>query len=139
VVVRFRWLDARGAVLHRARRVSRRCAQPDPRPDLQAAGLEVLPAARPARRRYAVTVENSGRSSAGPSRLVLDLGDGRPPLAAPVAALAPGAERTVVVRGRACTAGEPITVTVDADDAVDERDEDDDVLVVTCPAAEPAP
>ena len=35
--------------------------------------------------------------------------------------------------GPACLVGEPLTATLDAADAVDERDEDDNVLVAACP------
>ena len=46
VVVHFRWLAADGTVLRRATVVSAACRQPDPRPDLSVAALEVRPAAR---------------------------------------------------------------------------------------------
>src|SRR5690349_255535 len=82
VVVRFRWLAADGTVTRRASAVSAACRQPDPRPDLSVAALEVRPAVRPSRRRYAVTIANTGRSAAPASRLAVDLGDGRTPLAA---------------------------------------------------------
>jgi hypothetical protein len=39
----------------------------------------------------------------------------------------------VTLTGPACEPGEPLTATVDGDAAVDERDEDDNVLVATCP------
>jgi hypothetical protein len=130
VIVHFRWLDADGAVLRRARAASAGCRQPDPRPDLQVAAVAV----RPGRTHYAVTVENSGRSEAGPSRLALDLGDGGPALSAPVGPLVAGAEQTVVLAGRACTPGALLTATADATDLVDEHDEDDDVLTASCPA-----
>jgi CARDB len=133
VVVRFRWLAADGAVLHHARRVSASCRQPDPRADLEVTGLQVQPALRADRRRYAVTVANTGRSEADASRLALDLGDGLAPLTAAVDPLAAGEERTVVLSGRACTPGATLTATADAGDAVDEHDEDDDVLVMACP------
>ena len=42
-VVRFRWLDADGAVLARSRATSRVCRQPDLRPDLAATLIEVAP------------------------------------------------------------------------------------------------
>lgn len=133
VVVRFRWLDADGAVLHTARAVSRRCWQPDARPDLSVESLDVRPALRPDRLRYAVTVLNSGRTAAGESRLALDLGDGGTPLTAVVDELPAGESRTVVLSGRPCTPGDVLTATADAGDAVEEHDEDDDTLASICP------
>src|SRR4051795_5321773 len=47
VVVHFRWLAADGTVMRRATVVSAACRQPDPRPDLSVAALEVRPALRP--------------------------------------------------------------------------------------------
>jgi hypothetical protein len=135
VVVHFRWLDADGTVLRRATVVSASCRQPDPRPDLSVAALEVRPAARLSRRRYAITVANTGRSAASASRLALDLGDGGTPLSAGVGALDPGAEQTVVVTGRACVPGTLLTAAADATDVVDEHDEDDDTFALSCPAA----
>jgi CARDB len=134
VVVHFRWLAADGTVLHRASVVSAACRQPDPRADLSVSALEVRPAARPERRRYAITVVNSGRSAAPASRVALDLGDGGAPLSGAVGALAPGAEATVVVGGRACEPGTLLTAAADATDVVDEHDEDDDTLALSCPA-----
>jgi CARDB len=129
VAVRFRWLDAAGDVVRSMRAVSRACRIPDPRPDLGVAGLAV----RRDRAHFAVTVRNSGRSEAGPSRVELDLGDAGAPLSAPVGPLAAGGRQTVVLSGRACTSGAVLTATADATDAVEERDEGDDVLVASCP------
>jgi hypothetical protein len=119
VVVSFRWLATDGTVLRRATDVSPACRQPDPRPDLSVAALEVRPALRPERRRYAITIANTGRSAAPASRLALD----------------PGAEQTVVVTGRACESGTLLTAAADATDVVDEHDEDDDTFALSCPAA----
>jgi hypothetical protein len=133
VVVHFRWLDADGDVLRRARATSRVCRVPDLRPDLSVSAIEVRPATQPARRRYAVTVTNSGRSPADPTRLTLDLGDGGWVLGTSVDPLDPDESRTVVLGGRACVPGDELTATADATDVVDERDEDDDVLTAACP------
>ena len=129
VQVRFRWLDADGAVVRSARGASPACQVPDPRPDLGVTAVTV----RPGRTHYVVTVRNAGRSDAAPSSLQLDLGDGRPPLTAPVGGLASHEVQTVVLDGRACTSGAVLTATADATDVVDERDEDDNALSVTCP------
>ena len=49
-----------------------------------------------------------------------------------ISALAAGAHRTLALSGPACTPGEQIAVVVDATHEVDESDEDDNVLSVTC-------
>jgi CARDB len=133
VVVRFRWLAADGTVLHRASAVSAACRQPDPRADLSVSALEVRAAAHPQRRRYAITVVNSGRSAAPASRVALDLGDGSVPLTGAVGGLDPGAQETIVVAGPACQPGTLLTAAADATDVVDEHDEDDDTLALSCP------
>jgi hypothetical protein len=129
VLVRFRWLDAGGAVVRSARDASPACQMPDPRADLRVGAITV----RPNHRHYGVIVRNAGRSPAAASSLRLDLGDGGPPLTAPVGELAPHTAQTVVLSGRACVSGAALTATADATDAVDERDEADNTLVVTCP------
>jgi hypothetical protein len=132
-VVRFRWLDEEGEVLRTARAVSPACRQPDLRPDLAATAVDVQPAADPASRRYAVTVRNGGRTTAGPFKVGLRVGDVElDPLA--VSGLAAGESRTVSINGPACVPGDQLNVTVDPEDSVDERGEDDNLLAATCPA-----
>ena len=46
--------------------------------------------------------------------------------------LAAGLEKVVTFLGPPCVAGMPLTVTADAAEAVDERDEADNVLVGRC-------
>jgi hypothetical protein len=133
VAIQFRWLAADGTVLHRTHAVSAACHQPDPRADLSVSALEVRPALRDDHRRYAVTVLNSGRSEAPASELTLDLGDGRAVLERTVDALAPGERQTIVITARACVAGALLSAVADATDAVDEHDENDDVLAPSCP------
>jgi hypothetical protein len=127
-IVRFRWLDADDAVVKSARVISASCRQPDMRPDLAARRVDVLPGLDAATRRYAVTVRNDGRTDADAFSATLDDLD---PLA--VLRLAAGAQRVVTFTGPPCTAGAPLVVTLDPDEAVDERDEDDNVLGATCP------
>lgn len=129
VSVRFRWLDANGDVMRRARAISRSCRMPDPRPDLRVTEITV----RPDHTHYAVTVRNAGHSTAGVSLLALDLGDGGRELTAPLDALDPGESRTLVLAGRRCLPGATLTATADSTDVVDERREDDDTLSKLCP------
>jgi hypothetical protein len=125
-IVRFRWLDAGGEVLERSRVTSRSCRQPDMRPDLGVAWIDAV------ERGYVVALRNGGRSEAGPFSVALAVGDvALEPVA--LEGMEADEQRFVTLTGPACAPGEPLTATVDGDAAVDERDEDDNVLVATCP------
>ena len=130
-VVRFRWLDAAGAVLKGARRTSAVCRQPDLRPDLDAQRIDAMPGLEPGTGSYAVTVRNDGRTAARTFAVALRAGDEvLMPLTIP--GLAPGERRVVAFTGPACMAGAELEATVDPGDYVDERDEGDNVLLVSC-------
>jgi subtilase family serine protease len=131
--MRFRWLDAAGAVLRATRASSRSCAIPDPRADLRVSGLEVRLGDDGGTNRYAVTVRNAGRRRADASDLRLTL-PGQPLLTGLIGGLAPGQKEVLVLTGPACAPGETITATADAGDAIDESDELNDRAFV-CPAA----
>jgi hypothetical protein len=131
-IVRFRWIDADGAVVRSARVTSAGCRQLDMRPDLEVRRIDVLPGADAETRRYAVTVRNDGRADAGPFGAMLRAGeDELGTLAVPV--LAAGTQRVITYTGPACTPGAPLLVTLDPDEAVDERDEGDNAFAATCP------
>ena len=134
VSVRFRWLDAGGAVLRTAKAVSRSCRQPDPRPDLRVLGVTLAPAgAGGASRRYDIVLRNAGRSDAAASTVQLRLADGTV-LSADVPPIARGDREDVFVSGPACRPGDTLVATADAGDAVDERDEANAVSL-PCPSA----
>jgi hypothetical protein len=132
VQVRFRWLDSAGVVVRALRAASRTCAIPDPRADLRVTALQVRLGDDAQTNRYAVTVRNAGRSDADASDLSLAL-PGSAPITGLIGGLAPGAKEVLVLTGPACQPGETITVTADADDAIDEADEAND-RSFTCPA-----
>jgi CARDB len=132
-VVRFRWLDAAGAAIKRARATSAACRQPDMRPNLQAQRVDVLPDTDPDRRRYEVALRNAGRTDALPFAATLAVdGEQLGPLAVP--GLAAGAEQTLTFTGPPCQAGSQLTVALDPDEVVEESDEDDNILVTPCPS-----
>ena len=135
VQVRFRWLDAAGAPLERARRISDPCHQTDPRADLvvRSVGVQEV-AGDPQRRRYVAFVRNSGRTAAAPSLLSLTAGGIVLP-ARPVPALAPGEGTYVGVDGPACAPGAEIVADADAEESVDESDETDNRFTLPCPPA----
>jgi CARDB protein len=127
VVVRFRWLDAADKVIARDREQSRRCRQPDLRPNLALRSLAVEPGADESTRRYVAVVRNTGRRPVGAFEVAVGV---LPPVTIP--ALGPRRERTVEVTGPACEPGAPITAAADPADLVDERSETDNELSVTC-------
>ena len=120
--VRFRWLDADGQVIARDRAWSRSCRQPDHRPNLKLAALQVLG------KRYVATVTNTGRSASGGFQLELTV-DGVAKSVA-VGSLEPGQTRQVEVQAAGC--GTMATAFADPLDLLDERSETDNRRTITC-------
>jgi hypothetical protein len=123
-VVRFRWLDAEGEVLRTSRRTSKACRQPDLRPDLVPLRVETEPGPDAETVRYRVVVRNRGRTDAG----AFDVAYGE--AFRSVGGIPARRQRTVTFTGPPCAAD--TTVTVDPGELVDERDEDDNVLLAVC-------
>jgi hypothetical protein len=135
--VAFRWLDGEGAVVREAAVTTSTCRQPDLRPDLVLASVQVLPAAAPGLVRYAVLLGNEGRSPVAHVSIVATFpGDSTPGShLRSVGRLAPG--DTVLVRfiGPGCAAGEqPATFAADPANALDEGHETNNELAASCPA-----
>ena len=133
VKLRFRWLDADGELLKSARATSRSCRVPDRRPDLRVIDLSAVRVSTSSRR-YDVVVRNSGREDAPASEVELELADGTV-LSGQVPPIAHGDREDVFLSGPACAPGDELTATADADDEVDERDEDRNVVSFGCPSA----
>jgi hypothetical protein len=132
-IVRFRWWSADGKIRN-ARKVTRSCRQPDPRPNVLAGRLTAAPTSAAGVASYRVVLRNGGRSAAGPFAVVL-LQDGAEVARTTVAGLAPGGLTTVELLAPACPAGTVLELHVDADDAVDEAGEEDSVVRPACPLA----
>lgn len=126
-VVSFRWYDAAGKVVRSERRVSPTCRQPDPRPDLHV--RDVSFAGGQAR----VVVRNRGRSAAGPFDVVAALGGG-PGVTRTVDGLPSGMQTTLTFPAARCAPGASASITLDPAGAVDEADEADDTVTVSCPS-----
>jgi hypothetical protein len=131
-IVRFRWLDADGAIVKSARDTSPACRQPDMRPDLEARRIDVLTGTSPDTRRYAVTLRNTGRSDADLFGVTLRVGDEELGTL-PVLGLEAGTPAVVTFTGAPCAPGAPLLVTLDPAETVDERDESDNAFAATCP------
>jgi hypothetical protein len=128
VVVRFRWLDARGHTIDSDSIVARPCRQPDLRPNLVPKRVYAERIDDPERRRYVVVVRNEGATAAG----AFDVGFSA--LApAHVVDLGPGVSTLVSFEAPRCDAPANLTATVDPGALIDEADEDDNMLSVPCP------
>jgi hypothetical protein len=129
VVVRFRWLDARGQTIDSDHVTSRSCRQPDLRPNLVPGRIYSERIGDPDRRRYVVVVRNQGATAAG----AFAVGLGAPFAPSNVVDLGPGASTLVPFEGPRCDAPATLTAVVDPGGLVDEADEDDNALSVPCP------
>ncbi|HTN22707.1 MAG TPA: CARDB domain-containing protein [Solirubrobacteraceae bacterium] len=126
-VVRFRWEDARGRVVRRARLRTPVCAQPDLRPNLVPGPLTGIFDTRPGLAIYTLVVRNTGRSAAGPFSVRVG------GATTEVDGLGPGQSRTVLVVNALCLAGTSTLAEVDADDSVDESSERNNDARRRCP------
>jgi hypothetical protein len=132
MLVRFRWLDVRGRPLGTAKRISRLCHQPDPRPDLRLGDVRVRPGTSPDLRRYVIAVRNSGETGAG-AFVVGFTPAGGPQQRQTVDGLQAAERATLRFEAPACTPGSALDIAIDADDQVDEAFEGDDEVTVACP------
>jgi hypothetical protein len=123
-LVRFRWLDADGHVVARARSRSHACWQPDHRPNIKLRELSFEGAGN-----YVALVANTGRSPTGAFDLEIT---GLPPIVVPE--LAPGEERLIEATGPECAPDMPVTATADPRDLIDERNERDNAVTRRCPS-----
>src|SRR4051812_23058607 len=125
-VIRFRWRDARGRVVRSESATTKVCRQPDPRPDLEIVALKTGA-------RYVAVVRNSGRGAAGPFSVAFTRNGESLGLVSVADGLKPGAQTSAVLStAPACAPGELIAAQVDPLDAVEEADEDGNVLSHTC-------
>ncbi|MEA2137551.1 MAG: hypothetical protein QOG56_701 [Solirubrobacteraceae bacterium] len=116
-IVRFRWYDADGALVRRARGRTPACSQPDLRPDLAQGTLVAVHDASPALAVYTLVVRNDGRAAAGPFTVRVAGG------VSEVAELAAGEQVAVMVLAPACVPGSHVLAVVDADRRIEEADE----------------
>jgi CARDB len=128
VVVQFRWYDADGELIRRARRVSPVCRQPGALPNLRVTRVGGRLVAGTVR--YAVDVLNRGRAASSPTTVAFSV-DGDVVDTPAIGALAPGETRRVFVNGPPCTGS--VKAVVDPGDLVAEGNERDNTRTATCP------
>ena len=125
-LVRFRWVDARGATVASTRAYSRACRQPDHRPNLMVRALSLEGA-----RNYVALVVNNGRTASGPFDLEVRLPDQvLGPVTVEISSRASSSSSASA--GRAARRAPSITAIADPLDVIDERSETDNALTVTC-------
>ncbi len=137
--VRFRWSDADDKVVKKASALSKRCAQPDLRPDLVLPTVTTLPAPhQPKALRYTVTVRNTGH---GPARGIVvaanfpgnDTASG---ITRTIFRLDAGRSAQVSFGGPPCSSlTGPPSFTVDPSNVIDELNEANNQLTFACPAS----
>jgi hypothetical protein len=128
-IVHFRWRDGRGRLVRSERVVSAACKQTDSRADLVVRSVRL-----DAEGRYVAVVVNRGREATGIFEVELvsggvSLGN------ASVPGLQPKATDTVRIPSSAtapCVAGEQVEAVADAGSEVDEADEENNSLAMTC-------
>lgn len=134
VIVGFRWSNARGRVIRRARRETAICRQPDLRPDLRIRRIDVLPPDPDhPRTRYVAVVRNAGRTAAGGFDVTFTPGGASVPArTARVDRLGAGAVVRVRWAGPPCSAASPPRVDVDPRHEVDESREGNNSRMASC-------
>lgn len=135
-VVEFRWLGEKGRVIKRAARRTPTCVQPDERPKLVVAQVQVLtvPGA-PQLASYQVLLRNEGHSAAGPFAVALSVGGlMQPPLQ--VTALGAGEKTLLQERAPRCVAASTIEVVLDPQHQIAEAIGGGESDTLSCPLAE---
>jgi hypothetical protein len=129
VAIDFRWLDADGNLLRKARRLSGTCHQPG-----ELANLKVgLPTAQPGPEGtavYLVPVVNDGKAVAHDVAVELFV-DGAAANVGHIDSVSPGETREVRFTGPACKRN--LRAVVDPPDTIKERLESDNMTLVRCP------
>jgi archaellum component FlaF (FlaF/FlaG flagellin family) len=128
VVVRFRWYDANGEIIKRAKRTSHECVQTGDLPNLIVAGVTYDPA-EIGTWHYGVTVKNKGKSGAEDFVVTLIV-DGAVVDERTVETLGAGESTTVELNGPPCF---HLRAIADSENTVTERHEDDNSFSSTCP------
>jgi hypothetical protein len=134
--VAFRWLDAGGNVVREAGTGTRTCREPDLRPDLTIVRVRARRTRTPGIVRYVALVRDVGRSGARNVLVAATLpGDAAPNTRTrTIAHLVPGLAQTVSFSGPGCAAGAVgPSFSVDPANAIEESNEADNVLTLTCP------
>ena len=134
--VRFRWFGAGGRLLGSAVRYSRRCRQPELRPDLAVTSLTVTPlAGHPTEDQYLAVIANRGLTAAGPFEVLFVPGGSAAATTDGVSLLGPGQSQTLSFIGPVCDPADPPSVTADAAHQVDDYNRANNSATAVCPSS----
>lgn len=136
-VVRFRWRNAAGKIVRRARKVTSSCTQPDTSPDLVIGDPSIVPGTTADVVVYRAVVKNTGLGSAAAFDVVLAVNGVAQP-AQRVGPLAPKQTAQVSFQAPRCEAGTIVRFTVDAKAEITERSETNNALERRCAPAKAA-
>jgi hypothetical protein len=127
--VDYRWLDAEGRVVARARRRSAPCRQFADLPNLTARLVDVARSGQPGVSRYRVRLANTGVAAASSPAVRLAV-DGAVVDTETLVSLAPFERRLLTFHGPECQSS--VTVAADPDGVLVEAAEDDNVQTLAC-------
>jgi CARDB protein len=128
MAARFRWYDADGNVIRRAKRLSSACVQNGDAPNLFVSAVSLATGTTPGTAEYAVSIGNSGKSPADGFTVAL-LVDGALADSRTVERLDPGEVETIKLNGPTCSR---LRAVVDYYEVVAESSEDDNALRSRC-------
>jgi hypothetical protein len=132
--VSFHWIGAKGKLLAKVVRLSRRCHQPELRPDLEVVSIGVqADSSNPGEDDYAVALRNAGATSA--KNFYVRFSDQGKVSNRWVARLYPHQTRSLTFTGPLCSSTNPPQVTADPLHLVDVYSRSQATLTATCPAA----
>lgn len=130
----FRWTGTGGRELGQMVLDSRRCHQPELRPDLLVTSIAVSAVqGQPGSDLYTAVIANQGNSGAGPFEVLFAPADGSTPKTHTVSFLPAHSEETETFVGPQCTAATDPTITADAASQVDDLNRANNSLTATCP------
>jgi hypothetical protein len=133
--VSFRWIDATGHVIGKATRSSAMCFQPERRPDLEVAQIQVAPAPQhPGQDLYVATIRNVGKTTSEP--FTVQFSDGSSLTSPPKSEgpLRAHQARNVRFLEPPCSASAPATITVYPQNPVDDANPSNNSAMTTCPS-----
>jgi hypothetical protein len=127
-LVKFRWYDANGNVIKRAKRRSGACVQNGALPNLMVSAVSVSPGPSAGTAVYGVSIGNTGEVAALGFSVGL-FADGALADSRTIDQLGPGESTTIELNGPTCTR---LSAVVDREHAVPETVEDDNTLHSRC-------
>lgn len=127
-LVSFRWHDADGHVIRRAKRVSAACTQTGELPNLVVSAVQISPGTAAGNSVYSVTFANPGRGTARGFSVGLIV-DGALADSRTIATLGPHESATIALNGPSCYR---LRAVVDREQAVPETNEGDNSLKSSC-------